>query len=161
MKRNFIYILILLSVSLHSMAQNIGEVLYVYRNDGQFNAFFREEVQSIGYSQLGIDGTWNEGAVTQLITTADSVYQIPLAVIDSISFVQPETIINADVFPLTSEHSAYISNADTLQFTMSSTTPSELRPKVGNIVVGTADCEVFPDGIIAKVESIKNKRCGW
>jgi hypothetical protein len=33
----------------------IGEAFYIYRNDGQFNAFFREEIDSIGFSHYDAD----------------------------------------------------------------------------------------------------------
>ena len=154
MKRLYL-ILLLFVVTLSASAQTIGEAFYIYRNDGQFNAFFRDEVDSIAYSHYDLDSLYYDENVTQLVYTPDSLYRIPLAVIDSVGFVQPETIVNDDVFLLTAEHSPYIFNADTLQFSMLSSTPSNLRPKVGNIVVGTADCIAFSDGIIAMVESIE------
>ena len=154
MKRLYL-ILLLAAVALSGMAQTVGEAFYIYRNDGQFNAFFRDEVDSIAYSHYDADSVYYDENVTQLVYTADSLYRIPLAAIDSVAFVQPETIVNDDVFLLTAEHSPYIFNADTLQFSMLSSTPSNLRPKVGNIVVGTADCIAFSDGIIAMVESIE------
>lgn len=151
-----LYFLILMAVTaITATAQTVGEAFYIYRNDGGFNAFFRDEVDSIAYSHYDVDSVYYDENVTQLVYTADSLYRIPLAAIDSVSFVQPETIVNDDVFLLTAEHSPYIFNADTLQFSMLSSTPSNLRPKVGNIVVGTADCIAFSDGIIAMVESIE------
>lgn len=161
MKRQLYLIILCVAVTLSGMAQTIGEAFYIYRNDGQFNAFFREEVDSIAYSHYDADSLYYEENVTQLVYTADSLYRIPLAVIDSVGFVQPETVVNSAVFPLTAEHSPYISYADTLRFTMSSTTPDALRPSVGNIVVATADCEAFPDGIVAKVESVSSTETGY
>ena len=148
-------IIMLAAITLSGMAQTIGEAFYIYRNDGQFNAFFRDEVQSIEYSYYDADSVKYEDIVTQVVITADSVYKIPLAAIDSVGFVQPETIIKNDVFPLTAEHSPYIFDAEFLSFTMSDTTPDVLRPKVGDVVVATAECSAFPNGIIARVESIK------
>ena len=132
----------------------IGEAFYIYRNDGQFNAFFREEIDSIGFSRYDQDSLRYNKIASQVVYTPDSTYMIPLTAIDSVGFVQPETIVSDDVFPLTADHSPYISAADTLKFTMSASTPEALRPKVGNIVVATADCDAFPHGIIARVESV-------
>lgn len=160
MKKSIIFFLSCLSV-LTSTAQTIGEAFYIYRNDGQFNAFFRTEIDSIAYSNYDADGNWYEDVVTQRVYTQDSLYQIPLAAIDSVGFVTPETIVNDDVFPLTAEHSPYIFDADTLQFYMLLSTPEALRPQVGNIVVGTADCMAFSDGIIGKVESIETLGNGY
>lgn len=137
-----------------SVNGTIGEAFYIYRNDGLFNAFFREEIDSIGFSRYDAGGLRYSKIASQVVYTPDSTYMIPLVAIDSVGFVQPETIVSDDVFPLTADHSPYISDADTLKFTMSASTPEALRPKVGNIVVATADCDAFPHGIIARVESV-------
>ena len=161
MRQKLSLFILFTTVSLGCVAQTIGETFYVYRNDGQFNAFLKADIESIEYSDEDANGiTYNE-IVTQIINTKDSIYKIPLAVIDSIAFVTPQTIINDDVFLLTEEHSQYISEADTLHFTMSFTTPEMNRPRVGNIVVSTADCSAFPDGIIAKVETIRSVETGY
>ncbi len=154
MKQRLYLILLLVAVTLSGMAQAVGDAFYIYRNDGKFTAFFRDEVDSITYSHYDADSVYYDEMVTQLVHTQDSVYFIPLAAIDSIGFVQPETKVNSDVFPLTAEHSPYISEADTLKFSMLTFTPDSLRPKVGNIVVATADCDVFVHGIIARVDDI-------
>jgi len=137
-----------------TVSGTIGEAFYIYRNDGQFNAFFRDEIDSIGFSRYDQDSLRYNKIASQVVYTPDSTYMIPLTAIDSVGFVQPETIVSDDVFPLTADHSLYISDADTLKFTMSASTPEALRPKVGNIVVATADCDAFPHGIIARVESV-------
>lgn len=154
MKQRLYLILLLAAVTLNGMAQAVGDAFYIYRNDGKFNAFFRDEVDSITYSHYDADSVYYDEMVTQLVHTQDSVYFIPLAAIDSVGFVQPETKVNSDVFPLTAEHSSYITEADTLKFSMLASTPDALRPKVGNIVVATDDCDAFPYGIIARVENI-------
>ena len=73
-------------------AQTVGDAFYIYRNDGGFNAFFRDEVDSIAYSYYDADSVYYNDIVTQVIYTPDSIYRIPLAAIDSVGFVQPETI---------------------------------------------------------------------
>lgn len=159
MKKLFL-ILMLDIVAMAGMAQSVGDAFYIYRNDGQFNAFFRAEVDSIVYSNYDADSVYYDEIVTQLVYTQDSIYWIPLASVDSVGFVQPETILNSDVFLLTAEHSPYISEADTIHFIMSVATPQELLPHKGNIVVATADCEAFVDGIVARVEGITNTENG-
>lgn len=149
------------NIEVTSTIGTIGETFYIYRNDGQFNAFFRDEVDSISYSPYDLDNLFHKGNVTQLVHTADSIYRIPLTSIDSIGFVQPETIFNSEVFPLTAEHSPYILNADTLHFTMSGSASDFLRPRIGNIVVSTADCDAFPDGIVARVIDVRKVTDGY
>ena len=49
MKKAFFSLLMAL-VAMCATAQGVGDAFYIYRNDGQFNAFFRDEVDSIAYS---------------------------------------------------------------------------------------------------------------
>lgn len=70
-----------------SGAGSIGEAFYIYRNDGEFNAFFRDEVDSIAYSDYDIDSIRHTNFVVQDVFTEDSIYRIPLAAIDSVGFV--------------------------------------------------------------------------
>ena len=98
MKRRLFLIILLATVTLSGMAQNIGEAFYIYRNDGHFNAFLREEVLSIEYSYQDSEGNNYDEIVTQIINTADSIYYIPISSIDSISFIQPETKYKSEVY---------------------------------------------------------------
>ena len=79
--KKFLLSFILVAVTLTGFAQNIGEAFYIYRNDGEFNSFFCDEVKSIEYSYEDIDGIKYDEIVTQVVTTADSVYKIPLSFI--------------------------------------------------------------------------------
>lgn len=132
-------------------AEHAGNVFYVYRNDGDFNGFFYDQVESIAYSNVGIDGKQRPYQVVQEISTADSLYRIPLVAVDSLGFIQPQAIMNSSVFTFTSDHSSYILQADTETFTLKKSTPAEFQPQIGNVVVSSYDCLSFPDGIMAKV----------
>lgn len=160
MKRLILYFCSWL-LTMTSFAQVQTDNMYVYRNDGDFTVFPYAEVDSITFSTLDINGVKHAAVVVQEFWTCDSVYRIPLEVIDSIGFITPQTIINDDVFPLTESHIPYILRGDTLSFTMLSTTPKEMRPKKGNIVVSEAGCTVFENGIIGTVVSIKESEEGF
>lgn len=134
--------------------------IFVYRNDGGFDAFLKSEVDSMTLSHEDAEGKYHAGWETQLIHTPDSTYRIPLAAIDSISFFAPPTILNKDVFILTAEHDAYITRADTVSFTFASGTPEELLPAKGNLVVSRYDCTSFPDGIVARVTYMAEDAAG-
>lgn len=134
--------------------------IFVYRNDGGFDAFLKSEVDSMTLSHEDAEGKYHAGWETQLIHTPDSTYRIPLAAIDSISFFAPPTILNKDVFILTAEHDAYITRADTVSFTFASGTPEELLPEKGNLVVSRYDCTSFPDGIVARVTYVAEDAAG-
>ena len=79
MKKTFFSLLMAL-VAMCATAQGVGDAFYIYRNDGQFNAFFRDEVDSIAYSCYDTDSVYYNDIVTQVIYTPDSIYRIPLAV---------------------------------------------------------------------------------
>lgn len=140
---------------------SVNKSSYIYRNDGDFNAFFHEEINNITYSNIGVKGTNFENIVTQVVTTADKVYYIPLAAIDSISFDAPETIINNKVFPLTADHNNYIIYSNDEEFCIHSSAPASLLPAVGNIVVCSYDCVSFLNGYLGRVDRIETDNIGY
>ena len=85
---------VLCTLSLCTFSQ---EAFYIYRNDGDFNGFFYDEVQEMRYSKLALDSTEHEQYVTYEVVLADTIYRIPLATIDSIGFQQPEIKFNPKV----------------------------------------------------------------
>ena len=154
MKKLFLSLLMAM-IAFVASAQNIGEAFYIYRNDGGFNAFFRDEVDSIAYSNYDADSIWYDDVVTQVVYTPDSTYCIPLAVIDSVGFVQPETKYSDDAIPLTGSLFDYLVASDSLNLTFDSSIPSDLLPKVGNKIVATDLTEKLPlgfTGIVRQVE---------
>ena len=144
-------ILLCLVVALTSAAQTIGEAFYIYRNDGQFNAFFRDEVDSIAYSHYDLDSLYYDENVTQLVYTPDSLYRIPLAAIDSVGFVQPETVAKKGVISLTGNILDYLVKVDGVYLYFLPTMPSNLKPGVGDKLVTIEMTEVFPCGFAAEV----------
>ena len=76
------------------------------------------------------------------------------AIIDIILGGQPATELKSDVFLLTADYNDVITDADTVSFTLSSMVPVAKRPVMGNVVLSTADCTPFPDGIMARVTGI-------
>ena len=70
------------------------DAFYIYRNDGDFDGFFYDQVKRIGYSKTDLEGNEHDVFVVQEVETLDSLYRIPLAAIDSVGFVQPEIIFN-------------------------------------------------------------------
>lgn len=155
MKRLYL-ILILAAVTLSGLAQNIGESFYIYRNDGEFNAFFRDEVISIDYSYEDADGNTYDEIVTQIVNTADSVYKIPLAAIDSIGFVQPNTVYRDDAKQINGDLYNYLINVDDKVLTFSASTPSNILPKIGDKLVEIDETDKLPWGFLGQVESISN-----
>ena len=164
--RNALRVLMLLAFfTLHSSlftlnAQTIGDAFYVYRNDGQFNAFFRDEVQRIDYSYEDADGNRYDEIVTQLVYTADSVYKIPLAAIDSVSFVQPETIYKQDAIPLAGSLLDYLISADGMTLTFDRNLPAGLIPKIDDKIVTMELTEKLPYGFAGIVTNVATLSSG-
>ena len=77
-----------------SQSLSAQDAFYVYRNDGEFNGFFYDDIVRMGVSKYDLDSIEHEEYVVQDIETADSIYRIPLAAIDSIGFQQPEIVLN-------------------------------------------------------------------
>ena len=129
------------------------EAFYIYRNDGQFNAFFCNEVDSIGYSHYDATGKYYEENVAQLVYTPDSIYSIPLAVIDSVSFVQPEIILQPNVVEMDKNGLMdYLVAVDGMTLFFSPSIPKDLQPKVGNVLLSTDfNSPLLSDGFAGKV----------
>ena len=153
MKKIFFTLLMVFS-AIVGMSQTIGEAFYVYRNDGMINTFFRSEIDSIAYSYYDADSLIYDEIVSQVIYTPDSIYQIPLAVIDSVGFVTPETKYQPNVIRLEGEIRNYILGSDSLTVYFRSDTPNNILPKLGDKLVTTEMSEVFEGGFLGQVESI-------
>ena len=139
-------------LTISGFAQTIGEAFYVYRNDGMINTFFRSEIDSIAYSYYDADSLLYDEIVSQVVYTPDSIYQIPLAIIDSVGFVTPETKYKPDVIRLEGVIRNYILGSDSLTVFFRSDTPNDILPKIGDKLVTTEMSEVFAGGFIGQVK---------
>ena len=138
------------------------EAFYIYRNDGQFNAFFNDEVDSITYSKIALDSTLCDDYVVQEVFTADSLYRIPLAAIDSVGFVKPETILNKNVVKLEDGLYDYLIKVNGMTLTFSSDLPKKLYPRKGDILICTDfNSSFFEEGFVGKVISSDLRSDGY
>ena len=136
-------------------AQNVGDAIYIYRNDGDFNAFYREEIDSMAYSYYDADSVRYEEIVTQLIYTADSLYRIPIAAIDSVSFVEPVNEYQPNVVKIDALI-PYVESVDGLKLCLSSDVPSDLLPRKGDVIIYESfENEFFPTGYAGKVQEVQ------
>ena len=136
MRQAYLYIVGALML-IGSLAQ-AQEAFYIYRNDNNFNGFFYDEVIRMECSKFGLDSVEHDEYVVQDIVLADTTYRIPLAVIDSISFIQPEIRFQPNVrFIGPDGYSPYLKSigvdGTTLRF---EELPDELVPEVGQILMG-------------------------
>lgn len=139
-----------------SVAQTIGDAFYIYRNDGGFNAFFREEIDSMAYSCYDADSVLYDDVVMQVVYTQDSIYRIPLVAIDSVGFVTPETKYQPSVKVIEGEMRDNVISSDGLTIHFLPTTPAHVLPHVGDKLVTTEVSKTFFAGFAGQVESITN-----
>ena len=150
MKKGIFTLLMVIS-AVAGMSQTIGEAFYVYRNDGMINTFFRSEIDSIAYSYYDADSLLYDEIVSQVVYTPDSIYKIPLAVIDSVGFVTPKTEYQPDVISLEGAIRDYVIGSDSLTIYFRSNTPFNILPKTGDKLVTTEISDVFWGGFLGKV----------
>lgn len=172
MKRILIAMLALLgTMNLAAQAVEDGEAFYIYRNDGDFNGFFYDDVLEMRYSKVGTDTVEYDHYVVQEVVTADSVYRIPLTAIDSIGFVQPEIKLNPrlkvidgtgleNYIQVWGMH--YLYNIPFVTF--SPDVPDVLLPQVGDVIVGLDDALYKEtsngtlDGLAGRVTEVVRER---
>ena len=125
--------LVLGTLSLGTYAQ---DAFYIYRNDGDFNGFFYDEVQEMRYSKLALDSTEQEQYVTYEVVLADTIYRIPLTAIDSIGFQQPEIRFNPKAHFLVRDGYEPFLNTVKINGCTFKDLPSNLPIQVGDVLIG-------------------------
>ena len=155
MKKFFISFIMCLS-AIALFAQNKNTTLYIYRNDGMFNAFYYSEVDSMLCSMIDTTGVEHTEYVVQEVYTADSLYRIPLSAIDSISFATPKAEYQKNVKLINTSWLDYIISVEDLTITISKDIPSELMPIVGQVIVAETKEHPFEMGFAGRVLEIKN-----
>ena len=143
-------------------AQTAQDALYIYRNDGGFNAFFYRDIQRIAYSKVDTLGVEQADYVVQEVYAMDSVFRIPVSAIDSISFVTPETKYKADVAHTTeSDLWNYVIATDSVSWLLlRSNTPTGILPKVGDKLLTLNQTDLLPAGFIGRVAAVQNESGG-
>ncbi|MBO7069003.1 MAG: BACON domain-containing protein [Bacteroidaceae bacterium] len=147
-----------------ALAQDENAAFYIYRNDGDFDGFFYDEIVRMGYSKFDLDSVEYDVYVVQEIETKDSLYRIPLAAIDSIGFQQPEIKLNPRLKVMDDVGlSPYVNHVlrDDNYIVLNTSTPADLLPKEGDVLVGLNDYKYGPGGYSGKVTSVVKKNQGY
>lgn len=136
-------------------AQAKQDALYIFRNDGGFNAFFFADINRIEYSKIDTLGVEQADYVVQEVYALDSIFRIPLNAIDSVSFVTPETKYRADAFVAKANLVDYVIASDSSTwFRVKKETPASLLPKVGDKLLIEQSCDLLPGGFSGKVTAV-------
>jgi hypothetical protein len=153
-------LLAVLSVQTAS-AQTTQDALYIFRNDGKFNAFFYGDIDHIAYSKVDTLGKTQKEYVTQEIYALDSVFRIPVSAIDSVAFVTPKTVYKKGVVRPDKSISKYIIASDTINWIrLSKNTPEKMIPKKGDKLLIEEPSKYIPNGFGGKVTSVTTTSAG-
>ena len=151
-----------LLVTLGAQAQTTQDALYIFRNDGGFNAFFFADIDSMRYSKVDTLGIEHDDYIVQEIFALDTIYRIPLDAIDSIAFVTPETKYKADVVRYDKTLLDYIIASDSLfWFQLAPTTPVSMIPKVGDKILFEETNDLMPYSFAGRVTSVVQSADGY
>lgn len=136
-------------------AQAVQDALYIFRNDGGFDAFFWGDINRIEYSKVDTLGVEHDDYVVQEVWALDTVYRIPINAIDSVSFVTPETKIKADVFCPDKSIANYIVASDSVVWIrLARNTPAAMIPKVGDKLFIQEASTYIPNGFVGLVTEV-------
>ena len=145
-----------------SYAQATQDALYIFRNDGQFNAFFYGDIDHIEYSKIDTLGVEQDDYVVQEVYALDSLWRIPLNAIDSVAFVTPETKVKADVFCPDKSIANYIVASDSLYWIrLAKNTPVSLIPKKGDKLLIEQPSTFIPEGFGGLVTAVDESGEGY
>lgn len=143
-------------------AQAVQDALYIFRNDGKFDAFFYGDIKRIEYSKIDTLGVEQPDYVVQEIYALDTLYRIPISAIDSVAFVTPETKIKADVFCPDKSIADYITASDSVVWIrLAKNTPASLIPKVGDKLFIEESSKYLPNGFVGLVTKVDNGSNGY
>ena len=142
------------TTALAQQPDNQYAMLY-WQNNGEFNAFLNDDVDSITYSKVDLNGRRHPNVVVQEIWTSDSVYRIPLTTIDSVTFNVPDPVFKEDIFHITEFHFPYVTDVTETAVTFDASIPSDSLPSVGQVVISDiAYEEPFVNGFAGRVTRI-------
>lgn len=156
----FFYISLFTLLMSFALPSNAQQAFYIYRNDGGINTFITTEIDSMTYSRLDLDSVAHDEYVVHEVYTPDSIYRIPIELIDSVGFVTPETVYQPGVKVLEGEMRNYIVSRNNLTLVFLSSTPSNLLPRVGDKLVTTEIDDVITNAFVGKVSTVNTTSTG-
>lgn len=161
--RNLFFIALMsVAYALPIAAQQAQDALYIFRNDGQFNAFFYGDIERFEYSRVDTLGVEHDDYVVQEVYALDSVFRIPISAIDSIAFVTPENKVKSDVVIPDKSIAEYIVASDSLYWIrLAPGTPQALIPKKGQKLLIEEPSRYIPDGFGGLVTAVTQGADGY
>ena len=157
------YVLALILMMAAAQQLQAQDAFYIYRNDGDFNGFFFDEIVRMSYSKTDLEGEEHNEYVIQEVETKDSLYRIPLCAIDSIGFQQPEIrfskkLKNIDESGLMDYFQWIRLRSKQICFDRDNDIPAHLIPNVGDVLVSYDErMDVEDDAIAVGMEDVADQ----
>lgn len=132
-----------------------GEQVLVFRNTGEVNLFFSEQLDSIVYSRLDTANVEHENIVSQIFYSLDTAIVIPINEIDSVAFgSRNETVFKKEVRQLNDVDCQWIIKYDGSNIFYKLSAPTNILPSKGDrLFYGERD-ELFLNGLAVKVNHV-------
>ncbi|MBO5698409.1 MAG: hypothetical protein J6R79_00155 [Bacteroidaceae bacterium] len=149
----FITVTVLIVVQIFLLTAKAQDAIFVYRNDGQFNAFFNNEIDSIVCSKIDIDSITHEDFVVQEFHTIDSIYRIPITSIDSVGFQKPQIALHKNVIRMEEGLNKDLTKRLGFNLYFNASTSYKTQIKKGNILLDFTEGQEFAGRIINRKDS--------
>lgn len=153
--RRVLFLICLLLTAIGARAQEKAEQVLVFRNTGEVNLFFTDSLQCIEFSHFDADSLEHDEIVSQVFRTADTTMFVPLCEIDSVAFgPRNEVVWKENVHNLQDEGTQWIIRYDGQCVYYKQETPPDILPKKGDKLFCGVQDELFPTGLIARVDAV-------
>lgn len=160
MKRQLLFFLLAMACPFVSVSAQTYEAVYVYMNDGGLNAFLKSDLDSIRFSTCDVDGMEHATWQTQEFYTPDSVYRIPFSKIDSVRMVTPDPVLAQGVSLGRDSWLKYVKTYTEQTIILNADIPTELIPKVGQVLLAYPNEEPIKEGFSGRVRSVTTAASG-
>lgn len=156
--RTFTSLLFLFSLLNPTNAQDETEQVLVFRNTGEVNLLYANEIDSIVYSYFDKDSIIHEYYVSQVFYTANKNLIVPINEIDSVAFGHRNiTEYKNDVHLIIDKDLRYIIRYDSTAIYYRNDSPEDIIPAPGEKLFYDKMDNIFPIGLCAKVAKVENK----
>ena len=133
--------------------------MYIYRTNGVVNGFLMSQVDSLSYSNIGLDSVEYDMPVVQQIWTKDGLYQVAISDIDSIGYYTPEPVFKPGLFIIDEKNVGQVAdvNFKTMTISFLGNTPDGELPQNGQVIFCDLEDDPFPMGFSGRVTKVRNE----
>lgn len=136
--------------------ENGRQQILIFRNTGEVNLLFSDEIKSIECSSEDKDGNICDHVVSQRFILADTVLIVPIAEIDSVAFGERNKILpKSTARRLDEQDFEFITKVDDNTIVYKSNTPATLLPRTNDKIYYDGFNELFPVGLCAQITSVQ------